>query len=100
MKFPVFSLNNREIGSRDEFARDYALHQRVCCEPDLLSCRRPHTVGRRVTAPACPSRGDPGRLGRRSLFEQLRNEATGIAGGKIESVEVYEVALHLAEAAV
>ena len=31
---------------------------------------------------------------------QLRNEATGIAGGKVESVEVYEVALHLAEAAV
>jgi|SRR6266571_9380666 len=29
---------------------------------------------------------------------QLRQEATGAAGARIESVETYEVALHLAEA--
>ena len=38
MKFPVFSLltgNFRPL--RDEFARDWLLHQRVSCEPDSIS---------------------------------------------------------------
>jgi hypothetical protein len=36
MKFPVFSLYNRELGCRDEFARDCFLQRRVSCEPDFI----------------------------------------------------------------
>ena len=32
MKFPVFSLYNRELGFRDEFARDCLLQRRVSNE--------------------------------------------------------------------
>jgi hypothetical protein len=40
MNFPVFSLNNRELGFRDEFAPDYLLQERVTCEPGDQDRRR------------------------------------------------------------
>ena len=43
MKFPVFSLYNRELGCRDEFARDCFLQRRVMCEPDS-SIRAPNNA--------------------------------------------------------
>ena len=46
MKFPVFSLYNRELGCRDEFARDCFLQRRVRCEPDFRLLRRSRGLAR------------------------------------------------------
>jgi hypothetical protein len=48
MKFPVFSVLNREFGFRDEFARDCPLQQRV--RNELLSTR--HEPPARISSTA------------------------------------------------
>ena len=50
MKFPVFSLLNREFGFRDEFARDCLLQQRVSNE-----LRATPRLPEMEIVPGCPS---------------------------------------------
>ena len=53
MKFPVFSLHNRELAFRDEFAPDCFLQRRVHCEPvrfDLSNTRMCGSIPRSWTS--------------------------------------------------